>query len=135
MMNSNSKSSSAVKVTYNGEPVGYVLVEHIMFVPNNDDSYNPKNNNEYEDWHKTISALDSDYIKTELIDKGDIDYHAVNEMSFKIEKDREVGGYLTYETRDDLGLVKKRHDSIILDHEYPYRKIKGRSITTTTAAD
>lgn len=67
---SNNKScSSAVKVMFNGEPVGYVLVEHIMFVPNDDDSYNPKNNNEYEDWHKTISALDSDYIKTELIDK------------------------------------------------------------------
>lgn len=101
-ISSNSKPSSAVKVLYNNEPVGYVLVEHIIFLPNDDDN-NPKNNNEYEDWNKTISVLDSDFIKYELIDKGDIDYHTVNEMSFQIKKDE---GFLIYEAKDNLGLVK-----------------------------
>jgi hypothetical protein len=58
-----------LKITFNGELVGYVLAEFIDFVPSDDPHHH--DDEDYLRWHKEITALDSHYIKTELIDKGD----------------------------------------------------------------
>jgi hypothetical protein len=81
-----------VRITWQGEPVGYVLVEWIGLVESE----------LCEDHHKELFTIDSASIIHEYIEKGDPEFRNVTQMRFEI-----MNGFFRYEARDNSGGVVK----------------------------
>jgi hypothetical protein len=56
-----------VKILFDGQEVGFVLVEFIEMIPD----MPCEEHDNAEDFHKSLTWIDSDYIVNELIEKGD----------------------------------------------------------------
>ena len=88
--NTTKERSKDIKVTFNGEAVGYVLVDHTLIEPS-----------EGDEWCEFTNIIVSDEIK-EKIQKGDLEYKTVNELVFQLNDT-----CLIYQAKDNEGIVKQ----------------------------
>lgn len=94
------KKKSKVKITFNGESVGYILVEWIGLVESVlCDGHHMDSG---EDYHKELFTIDSATIIHEHIEKGDPEFRNVTQMTFEIKD-----GFFTYYARDESGNMVK----------------------------
>jgi hypothetical protein len=89
-----------VRITWQGEPVGYVLVEWIGLVES--ELCKDHHMDSGEDYHKELFTIDSANIIHEYIEKGDPEFRNVTQMRFEI-----MDGFFRYEARDSSGGVVK----------------------------
>jgi hypothetical protein len=87
-----------VRITWQGEPVGYVLVEWIGLVES--ELCEDHHMDSGEDYHKELFTIDSASIIREY--KGDPEFRNVTQMRFEI-----MDGFFRYEARDNSGAVVK----------------------------
>ena len=90
-----------IKITFNGEPVGYVLIEYVENLPI-DMCGECVEDLLHDDFRKEQIWVDTSYILHEYIEKGYEELHSGNEMAFKTKD-----GFLTYEAKDTSGLVRE----------------------------
>lgn len=110
------KKKSKLKITFNGESVGYILVEWIGLVES--ELCEGHHMESGEDYHKELFAIDSATIIHEFIEEGELDFKNVTQMVFEIND-----GFFRYEARDDSGnLVKLFMTALSYIHTIETRK-------------
>lgn len=83
---------TTTEITFNCESVGYVSVEHLLLVPDDDD----------QGFTNCLTNINTDHIK-EMIQNKDVEYGGVNRVEFQIKD-----GCLIYQAKDDTGKKNKK---------------------------
>ncbi len=100
MTATNVKTENKVKITFNGERVGYVGVQWIGL----EDAVLCEDHHleSGEDYHKELFFIESSVIIHDHIEKDSPEFKGVTQMSFEIKD-----GFFRYECRDNAGNIIK----------------------------